>query len=181
MKKKLKLLPLILVFAIAVAADQITYTAKEKISVQGKANSNVTIEVYVNVRKVAETRTNERGEWVAYNIPLALNTKNELYAVAVSEDGTRSKTSTKLTIVNDMTVPKVYSVRVEPQTVHPGDTVRIYAQAEDTVVSVRVIMPDNTSVALTAPQSADGHWTGAWKVPDKITGGAYKEIGRAHV
>ncbi|GBR75640.1 protein S-layer homology domain [Candidatus Termititenax persephonae] len=178
MTKKLRFLPLILLLTLALTAEQITYTAKEKISLQGKANSNVLIEVYVNVKKVAETRTNDNGEWVAYNIPLNLNTKNELYAVAVSSDGMRSKTSTKLTIINDTTIPKIYSAVLEPPRAKPGDTVKIYAKVEDTVITARAIMPDNALVALLPPTNSniDDNWTGEWKVPEKITGGTYKVL-----
>jgi hypothetical protein len=95
-------------------AESITYVAKDKISVQGKANRNVRIEVFVNNRKTVESRTNERGEWVAYNIPLQANTRNDIYAVAISEDGVRSNTSTKLTVFSDITVPHFYSINLNP-------------------------------------------------------------------
>jgi hypothetical protein len=112
--KLLKITAAMLILTALLIAESVTYVAKDRISVQGKANRNVKIEVFVNNRKVLESNANERGEWVAYNSPLQPNARNDIYAVAIGADGVRSNTSTKLTVFSDITVPHFYSINLNP-------------------------------------------------------------------
>jgi hypothetical protein len=175
-KLLLNIITTALVLAAVLFAESVTYVAKDKISVQGKANRNVKIEVFVNNRKVVESQTNERGEWVAYNIPLQTNARNDVYAVAISADGVRSNTSTKLTVFSDVTVPHFYSVQLNPNIIKPGESTRITAKAGENITSVKAVLPDNSTVELAQnfAGGAEGDWTAEWQSPKLITGGVYK-------
>jgi hypothetical protein len=174
--KLLKIMTVALILTALLAAESITYVAKDKISVQGKANRNVKIEVFVNNRKALESQTNDRGEWVAYNIPLQPNARNDVYAVAVSADGVRSNTSTKLTVFSDTTVPHFFNVRLTPNTIKPGESTRITARTGENVSSVKAVMPDNSTVELLQNLSGavKDDWTAEWQSPRLISGGVYK-------
>jgi archaellum component FlaF (FlaF/FlaG flagellin family) len=172
----LKITVTALALTALVFAESVTYVAKDRISVQGKANRNVKIEVFVNNRKAVESKTNERGEWVAYNIPLQANARNDIYAVAISADGVRSNTSTKLTVFSDITVPHFYNVNLSPNTIKPGESTRITARTGENITSVKAVMPDNSAVELlqNLAGGTEGDWTAEWRSPKLITGGVYK-------
>lgn len=167
--KKIFILSLLLTVLFA---ETITYTAKDKVSVQGKANRNVKIEVYVNDRKTVETQTDGNGDWVAYDVPLALNTRNNIYAIAVGDNGSRSKTSTRLTVVVDTTIPQFLSAELSPILARPNETIRITARTDQSAANVKVLLPDNTELVLTA--GAGNTWTGNWHVPQTISGGKHR-------
>jgi hypothetical protein len=173
---KLLIIATALVLTALVSAESVTYVAKDRISVQGKANRNVKIEIFVNNRKVMESQTNERGEWVGYNIPLQANARNDIYAVAISADGVRSNTSTKLTVFSDITVPHFYSINLNPSTIKPGESTRITARTGENITSVKAVMPDNSAVELVQSLAGGtaGDWTAEWVSPKLITGGVYK-------
>ncbi|GBR73853.1 hypothetical protein NO1_1130 [Candidatus Termititenax aidoneus] len=174
--KLLKIMTVALVLTAFLSAESITYVAKDKISVQGKANRNVRIEVFVNNRRVVEAQANERGEWVAYNIPLLPNARNDVYAVAIGADGVRSNTSTKLTVFSDTTVPHFYSVNLTPSTIKPGESTRITARTGENISSIKAVMPDNSTVELlqNLTGAAKDDWTAEWQSPRLISGGVYK-------
>jgi hypothetical protein len=152
-------------------ADEVAYIARNSVSLHGKANRNVDIEVFVNNEKVAESRTNDYGEWVAYNVPLRANARNDLYAIAVGPDGGRSRTSTRLTIVVDTTVPQFASVELVPGSLKPEESVSIAVRTAQGVAGVSAVMPDNTTLNLTGFENS---WQGVWQTPRLISGGEHK-------
>ncbi|MDR2430828.1 MAG: S-layer homology domain-containing protein [Candidatus Margulisbacteria bacterium] len=164
---------LILFLSMALGAGPVTYTAKDRVSLQGKANRGVKIEIFVNNKKAAETHTNDRGEWTAYDVPLEVNAQNDVYAVSVGSDGRRSKTSTRLSIVVDTTAPQFTAVKLNPESVKPEDTVNISAQTGTNVSAVSVVLPDNATLELSG---GSGRWSGVWRAPRLISGGSYKVL-----
>lgn len=163
----------IMLFVLSLGWAEIEkYTNKDFIALRGKADANVNIDIYVNGEIVSTARTDGEGMWSAENITLKNVGMNKVYAMARSDDGYKSKTSTALNVIVDQEPPQIINVQVAPKRVKVGDRVKVSVRASKDTKTVSAVFPDSSTDELIRNGE---RWEKNWDVPE-LGEGAYKVL-----
>ncbi|GBR72601.1 hypothetical protein NO1_0108 [Candidatus Termititenax aidoneus] len=125
-------------------------------AVNGTAEPNADITVYVNERLRKTVKADAGGIWNADNIYLD-DGQNSVYAVAKYEQFVESEPSNVVTLYTDQIKPMISTTIARS-----GDAITIRVSVNKEVETVLTRLPDGSQITLLEDESGD--WLGSWNI-----------------